>query len=95
MGDRLDFSVGTEIDLVFARGVDIDLFFVCGPKITCFEYRDRLTCFCVGGRKWLGFLVRSEILGFSGGIEIYLVFVWVVEIHLNTVCKIEIDLIPV
>ena len=43
--------MGIEINLIFVRGVEIDLVFVCGPKMTCFEYGDRLTWFLCGWSK--------------------------------------------
>ena len=75
--------MGIEIDLVSVPEVEIDYVFVCGTKMTCLWYGDRLTWFLCGWSKMTCFLcaVRKGP-GPSVSIETNLVFVWVVEIHL-------------
>ena len=75
------------------RGVDIDLFSVCGPKMTCFKYRDRLTWFCVGGRKWIGFRLRSVVVGgHPGYIPGFPMGIWILEY--NGCCSLLLETSP-
>ena len=70
-GDRnwLFFRAGIKIDFVFVCRpkllgfnvwIEIYLVFVCGPKMTWFWCGNRMTGFCVDGRNWLGFDMRTE-----------------------------------
>ena len=64
--------MGIEIDLIFVREGELVLFSVCGPKMTCFEYRDRLTWFfvCVVDDDLVfvcGLLSSGDIRGTSPG----------------------------
>ena len=64
------------------------------PKLTCFEYDDRLTWFLCWWwwSKFESVLdADSKSLGFSVSIEIDLVFIWVVDIDLISVWGIEHD----
>ena len=81
--------------MVFVLGSKLT---VCGPKLTCFECDGGLIWFLRGW--WWSRLARfldagRKSLGFSVGIEIDLVFVWVVDTDLISVWGVELDLILV
>ena len=69
---------------------------VCGPKLTCLEFDDRLNWFLCG---WWSKLTRfldagRKSLGFRVSIEIDVVLVWVVD-NLISVWRFKLDMISV
>ena len=82
--------------MAFVCEIETDLIFVWGSKLTSFmcAVRKLLGFNLCGWSKLTWFLYAgSKSLGYSVGIEIYLVLVWVVEIYLILVWGMDLDLI--